>query len=369
MVVAMSFSLSRTSRWRYVVPVGAIAVAAGVAVPQLASGTAHPPLPPRTAAQLLASLHGSKLPQFTGTVVTTTDLGLPDISSAVENVVPGAGDGGGVTQAVSLLTGSHTAQLAYGGPYRQRLALFVSDLSEIDVVHNGRNVWTYSSQDNSVSHSTLPADSDSASSLSGRLPVAAAEDPRATAQRLLARIDPATRVTVQRTAEVAGRSAYQLVLQPRSADSLIRSVSIAVDSATSMPLRVQVWARGLSNDPAFQVAFTTLHLGAPSASTFNFTKPHGAVMKANPLAPAPGPGGVANARMMTPVGPVGHSAVRAPQAHPAPGAHVPPRLLKRAAASPHGDKVSAHVIGKGWTAVLTGRMPANPSAADTAGQL
>ena len=75
--------------------------------------------------------------------------------------------------------------------------------------------------------------------------------------------------------EVAGRPAYQLVLTPKAADTLVRSVQIAVDGATGLPLRVTVLARDHAK-PAFEAAFTSLDVGAPDASRFEFTPPPGA---------------------------------------------------------------------------------------------
>lgn len=266
----MAMSHHAQHRARYLVPLGAAAITAAIIViPQAASGVQHPNLPPRTAAQLLATLEQATVPQFSGTTVETARLGLPSLGDA--NLPGGVspGDGSGLTQIVTLLTGSHTAQLAYGGPDRQRVAIFLSDLSETDVVHNGHDLWTYSSDSNSVSHQTLTSDSAPTRAPDQTAPV----DPTKAAERLLKQIDPSTKVTVDRTAEVAGRPAYQLDLTPRDGRTLIGSVRIALDSKTSLPLRVEVWSRSNHSDPAFSVGFTSISMKAPGASTFNFSKP------------------------------------------------------------------------------------------------
>lgn len=271
-------------RARYLVPLGAAAITAIVViVPQAASGAQHPQLPPRTAGQLLASLEQAHMPQFSGTTVETARLGLPSLS---ENDLPAGVSAGAQSQLVqlaTLLTGSHTAQIAYGGPTRQRIAIFLSDLSETDVVHNGTNLWTYSSDNNSVSHTTLPQRGSSESAPDAT----AAVDPTRAAEQALAKINPSTAVTVDRTAEVAGRPAYQLDLSPRDSRTLISSVRIALDSATSMPLRVQIWSRKDSSNPAFEVGFTSLSMKAPSASTFAFTSPPGSSTQSSPFSGPP----------------------------------------------------------------------------------
>lgn len=369
-------SLTQHRRWRYGVPVGALAVtAAAVVVPQLATGSSHPTLPPKTAAQLLAMLHDRSLPQFTGTVVETTDLGLPDISENTSGLMSAASTNiSGFEQVISLLTGSHSAKLAYGGANKQRLALFIDNLSETDVVHNGRNVWTYSSSDNSFSHQVLPKDSGKPDT-PARISPLTTMDPTKAAQAALRQIDPSTKVSVQRTAQVAGRSAYQLVLQPRDSASSVQAVDIAIDSATALPLRVQMWARGITASPALDVAFTDLHLGAPTVSTFGFVPPHGAVQQPNPL------GG----------GPLGHSsgmpmrygsskAMRhygpPPAAPPPPAAvagHPKATLLRPGAAAGWGAARPAnlhlHMVGKDWTTVVEGQIPGYGTPGPSASQL
>jgi outer membrane lipoprotein-sorting protein len=275
----MSLSTLARRRARYLVPLSAVAIAAIVVIaPQAASGAQHPNLPARTAGQLLASLEQAHMPQFSGTTVETARLGLPSLSAADLPAGVSTGAQSQLTQLITLLTGSHTAQIAYGGPERQRIAIFLSDLSETDVVHNGTNLWTYASDGNSVSHTTLKQDKESSSPDEN-----SAVDPTRAATQALAEINPSTAVTVDRTAQVAGRSAYQLDLAPRDSRTLISSVRIALDAKTSMPLRVQIWSRKNTSSPAFEVGFTSLSLKAPSASTFAFTTPPSATTESSPF--------------------------------------------------------------------------------------
>jgi outer membrane lipoprotein-sorting protein len=305
----MSISALARRRARYLAPLSAAAIAAIIVIaPQAASGAQHPNLPARTAGQLLASLEQAQMPQFSGTTVETARLGLPSLST--DDLPPGvsAGAQSQLSQLITLLTGSHTAQIAYGGPDRQRVAIFLSDLSETDVVHNATNLWTYSSDSNTVSHTTLKQDAEDPSAPDAT----SAVDPTRAAQRALAEINPSTAVTVDRTAQVAGRPAYQLDLTPRDSRTLISSVRIALDSKTSMPLRVQIWSRKNTSSPAFEVGFTSLSLKAPSASTFTFTTPPSATTESSPFS-------------------------EAPSAEPRPAGH-------------HADTTT--VIGKDWTSVF-----------------
>jgi len=323
MVVGMELTPLARRRARYLVPLGAAVVTAGIViVPQAASGAQHPNLPARTAAQLLASLEQAKLPQFSGTTVETARLGLPSIN---DNQLPAGMTPSGqsqLSQLVTLLTGSHTAQIAYAGPTKQRVAIFLSDLSETDIVHNGSDVWTYSSESNTVTHSTVKQSTEKSSAPDATAPV----NPTKAAEQALAKINPSTRVTVDRTAKVAGRAAYQVDLNPRDARSLISSVRIALDSKTSMPLRVQIWSRHNSKSPAFSVGFTSLSMSAPSASTFDFSKPPSAT-----LAPAPFSGGGFS---QSPLHTAGHAAHAVTQA---------------------ADRPGMKTVGKDWTTVLVAK--------------
>ncbi|HVV76736.1 MAG TPA: hypothetical protein VHC43_11930 [Mycobacteriales bacterium] len=329
----MALSPAARHRARYLVPLGAAAITAAVVViPQAASGAVHPNLPARTAAQLLASLEQATVPQFSGTVVETSRLGLPNIgdSSLVGEATPAGADG--MMQIVTLLTGSHTAQIAYGGPERQRIAIFLSDLTEMDIVHNGANVWTYSSSSNSVTHNTLKSGGEQTPEQDATAPV----NPDKVAEEALSKIDPSTAVTVDRTAEVANRAAYQLDLAPRDPNTLVGSVRIALDSKTSLPLRVQIWSRGNTSSPAFEVGFTSISMSAPGASTFSFTTPPTATTQPLPFS----------------------HAFSAPLGQPA-----TPRTSGPKQTAPH--QTGTAVLGKNWTSVLVEHLSDSASPAPT----
>ncbi|MEU8262461.1 sigma-E factor regulatory protein RseB domain-containing protein [Micromonospora sp. NPDC048999] len=250
-------------RWLVPVTAGVAVIGGGAAVGTFAAG-AEPALPPRTAADLLNDLRTSRLDGLSGTVVQRADLGLPPIAD-----LAGAATG---NELATLLTGTHTLRVWYAGPDRQRLAL-IDTLGEQDLLHNGRDVWTWSSRTNTASHRTLPAGE-------ATLPSAPAT-PADAADRALAAIDPTTEVTVGRSARVAGRDAYELVLSPRDADSLVHQVRIALDAKKHVPLRFEVLANG-TDRPAFEVAFTQVDFRTPDADQFRFNPPPGVTVTEEP---------------------------------------------------------------------------------------
>jgi outer membrane lipoprotein-sorting protein len=251
-----------TTRRRLVwaVPAAAlVVVAAAVTLPMTAG--ASPALPHRSAAQLLVDVSKASGTPLSGTVVETARLGLPALPDV---------SGTSITP-MSLVSGSHTARVWYDGADRARVAL-VGNLAETDLVRNGRDVWLWTSGKNTAQHVVLPAKPGEAAPT----PSAEALTPQQAAEKALAAIDPSTKVTVDGTASVAGRDAYELVLQPRDTRSLVGDVRLAVDSETGVPLRVQVNAAGSTGRPAFETAFTSVSFAKPSASVFRFSPPPGA---------------------------------------------------------------------------------------------
>jgi len=260
---------SRRGRWA--VPAGVLAaVGAVMAGALISTAQASPALPARTPAQLLAAIAGrtGPPPALTGTVVESASLGLPQL--------PGTDN---PTSVTSLLTGSHTVRIWYAGPRHFRLAV-PGMMSESDLIVNGGTAWYWQSSTNSVTRFALPAGAGPAV----REPAPAmALTPQQAAKQALAAVGPSTKVSVQSNVTVAGEAAYQLVLAPRSAGSLIGQVRIAVDGARYVPLRVQIFARGATS-PAFQVGFTSVSFVRPAAP--NFTPPPGATVKTVTLGPA-----------------------------------------------------------------------------------
>jgi len=270
----MTQSAVRPSRRRLVIAGAATAaVAAAVVVPAATSSAASLKLPPRTAAELLASVEAtgaaSNALGLSGTVVQTSRLGLPALPS-----------GAARTDALALLSGSHTLQVHAAGPDRQRIAL-LGQLAEYDVVRNGRDVWTYTSDSRTATHRQLPAASRThASGAAGDTggagdPAGQYQSPQQAAAAALDAINPTTAVGIEANVRVARRAAYQLVLTPRDTGTLVRSVRIAVDAATSLPLRVQVWGSSSSTQPAVEVGFTDISFTTPPASVFAFAPPVG----------------------------------------------------------------------------------------------
>jgi hypothetical protein len=110
----------------------------------------------------------------------------------------------------------------------------------------------------------------------------------------MAVLGPTTQVSTGPTLTVAGRSAYQLEISPRSADSLIGVASVAIDANTGLPLRVAITARG-AQSPALVVEFTSVAIGAQSPAQFTFTPPPGAKVTTKDLRAAGGNAGSSGA--------------------------------------------------------------------------
>ena len=259
-------------RARWAVPAGALAaVGAVMAGALISTAQASPALPQRTPAQLLAAVAArtGPAPALTGTVVESASLGLPDL--------PGMDQ---PTSVTSLLSGSHTVRIWYADAHHFRLAV-PGMMSESDLIVNGRTAWYWQSSTNSVTRFALPARAHPASH--GLAP-AMAITPQQAARQALAAVGPSTRVTVQSNVTVAGEAAYQLVLAPKTAGSLIGQVRIAIDATHNVPLRVQVFPRGARN-PAFQVGYTSISFVRPAASNFDFSPPPSAKVKTATLTP------------------------------------------------------------------------------------
>ncbi|HEU5045016.1 MAG TPA: hypothetical protein VFT75_12870 [Nocardioidaceae bacterium] len=258
----MSF-FSRVPLLRWLVPLvsAVVLLGGGWALTQI-SAAAHTDLKPRSPAQLLADVHRAHLDGLSGTIVQKSDLGLPSL--------PDSG-GSGSSDLSSLVTGTHTLKVWFSGPDKARVSL-LGTLGESDVVWNGTDLWIWSSKNGTATHRTLQPEHQSGQRLPESVPT-----PQAAAQAALDAIEPTTKVFTSGTATVAGRPAYQLVLEPRDQNSLIGSVQIGIDGATHVPTSFTILAD--NGTTAFQVAFTHFDPTRPGAAQFRFNPPPGTKVK------------------------------------------------------------------------------------------
>ncbi|MDX3783556.1 LolA family protein [Streptomyces europaeiscabiei] len=277
-------SARRRKAARYVVPVTVLGVAAATIglVPAFA-GSGDPDLPKISAQELIEKIAASDVQQVSGTVKITTDLGLPDLGGLVGGLAsqaPSGGDGGSAAdpsaKLLELATGTHTLRVATDGPDKQKLSL-LDDAAEYSVIHNGDDLWAYDSASNEVYHAKDAGEGKD--QRAGKDAPGTAEDVPATPQKLaeeaLKAVDDTTSVTVDGTAQVAGRDAYKLVIKPKQSGSTVGAISIAVDSKTGLPLKFTLTPAS-GGAAVVDAGFTKVDFGKPSASTFDFTPPKGA---------------------------------------------------------------------------------------------
>jgi outer membrane lipoprotein-sorting protein len=323
-------------------------------------------LPARTAAQLLVDVQQARLDGLSGTVVQKSDLGLPDLPIA------GASGGTGSSDLTSLISGTHTMRVWFAGPDNARIAL-LGTLGESDVIRKGQDLWVWASKEKTAKHYVLPTHNAvkgaaTPGQLASPTPADLPTSPQDAAEKALAAITPSTEVTTSGTATVAGRSAYELVLRPKEATSLVAQVRVAIDGTEHVPLRVQVFAKDVA-DPVFEVAFSAVDFARPDAAQFEFKPPPATTVTEGKVAASAKPNTAApqpNSADMPKVvgegwGSVVVAKLPAPGANPAggPGAAADKtiaQLLKFAALLPKvsGSWGSGHMLaGTAFSVLLT----------------
>ncbi|MEV6085549.1 LolA family protein [Streptomyces parvulus] len=269
----------RSRAARYVVPVAVVGLAAATIglVPALAD-SGDPDLPKVTAEELVQKIAESDVQQLSGTVRISTDLGLPDLGGLESGMMSGmaGGPGGGgkdggssadpSAKLTELASGSHTLRVAADGPDRQKVSL-LEDAAEYSLIHDGKDVWGYDSKSNEVYHSTQEGEE--------RPEKDVPATPKDFADQALKAIDDTTSVKVAGTAQVAGRDAYRLVVEPRQKGSTVGAVTVAVDAETGTPLKFTLTPAS-GGAAVVDAGFTKVSFAKPDASTFDFAPPKGA---------------------------------------------------------------------------------------------
>ena len=285
-------SRPRRKALRYGVPVAIAGVAAATVglVPALADA-GDPDLPKITAQELVAKMAKSDVEQFSGTVKIDADLGLPSLpgsgSTGGQGGPFGGGEGGGGEEGkdgkgekpsaapqkklTQLASGEHMLRVAADGPDKQRVSV-VEDAAEYSMIHNAGELWAYDSASNAAWHAKAPKGG-KAETKHEKMPELTPD--KAAKEALKAAEKSGTDASVDGTAKVAGRDAYQLVLTPKDApDTTVGEIRVAVDADNGAPLKFTLSPKG-GGSPVVDVGYTKVDFGKPDGGTFDFTPPKG----------------------------------------------------------------------------------------------
>jgi hypothetical protein len=279
----------RTS-WGAVAAVALAVLLVGAIFTVAGGASTTPNLPPLTPEQLVAStIQGlASPPPVAGHVSVDLALGLPTLPNEGPAAFARAGD------LISYLLGDHRLHV-----WRSSDGVRVTDLLPLAeksffVSVADRDAWAWDSESYTAYHLGAPADRSGGGGAlglggtkgDGYGPIgfpAGLLDPEKLASAAIAAITPTTAVSVGTPVRVAERDAYELVLQPKTGETLVGSIRIDVDAERHVPLGVLVFARGASR-PAISVAFTGVSFDPIAPSIFRFSPPPGAkVVEASDL--------------------------------------------------------------------------------------
>ncbi|MDP4756246.1 MAG: hypothetical protein NWR78_03775 [Aquiluna sp.] len=291
-----------SKRWMPALIVPAVIAAGAVAVPLQANAVDLPDLTPQ---QVMLLMDG-EITGFSGTIVKTSELGLPplEMSSMMdeemiaemeekmpegfEEFIPSIIEQNAITQAIELIAGTHKIRV-YASEVGMRVQV-LDPMSQRDFIVNQNEFWAYDARNATALTGTFDmevSDEDKAefeAQAQAQLDQYLAEiqldisNPEAVADYLMAQVGETTEVSVGKDHRIAGRTAYQLIAQPNAENSLVESVVISVDSETGMALDVKVYSIE-QEEPAFHVGFESISFETPDASMFSFTPPAGTTVE------------------------------------------------------------------------------------------
>lgn len=291
-----------SKRWIPAVVAPSVIAATAIAFPLQANAVDLPDLAPAEVMQLMQG----EVTGFSGTVVKTTDLGLPplELSSMMdeatiaemqekmpegfEDFVPTLIEQNALTQAVELISGSHTFRI-YASEVGMRVQV-LDRMSQRDLIVNQDEFWFYDARNaiamtGPIEFEVSEADKAAAEAeLRAKMDAYAAElqldlsNPDAVAEYLMAQAGESTDISVGKDHLIAGRAAYQLIAKPQSANSLIESIVLSVDAETGMALDVKVFSREQA-EVAVHVGFESISFETPDASLFEFEAPAGTTVQ------------------------------------------------------------------------------------------
>lgn len=310
-------------------------VVAGVIVAPMAAGAVS--LPEKTPAEVIAMMEDSRDVAYTATVSKVANLGLPDIEmgasfmpsdsapsdsapsgAASNSPMPGSSGGSGdvgmagavLATALEFVSGEHTARVSLDPQVGVRVQVY-DRLAERNIVVNETEAWLYDSSTNSATRLALPDGQALEAAYAERIATADESElqqyaelqlkleefaatapaefstPAGIAQYVIDELDAQSTISMAENVRVADRAAYELRVTPDASDTLVESISVAIDAESGLPLRVVVNAVG-QDAPAFSIAVSALDLGTPDPTLFTFSPPPGATVTEAPEWAAPG---------------------------------------------------------------------------------
>jgi outer membrane lipoprotein-sorting protein len=291
-----------SKRWMPALVVPAVIAAGAIAVPMQANAVNLPDLTPQ---QVMLLMDG-EIAGFSGTIVKTSDLGLPPLEmssmmdeamieemkekmpAGFEDFIPSIIEQNAITQAVELIAGTHRIRV-YASEVGMRVQI-LDRMSQRDLIINQNEFWAYDARNATALTGSFDMEVSENEKAEFETKAKAELDkylaqiqldisnPEAVANYLMTKIGETTEVSVGKHHRIAGRTAYQLIAQPNAENSLVESVVISVDSETGMALDVKVYS--VEQDaPAFHVGFETISFETPDASLFSFTPPPGTTIE------------------------------------------------------------------------------------------
>ena len=285
-----------SKRWVPSIAVPAVIAVGAIAVPLQANAIDLPDLSPQ---QVMVLMQGADVTEFSGTIVKSSNLGLPTLEfssmmsedsiaqmeekmpAEMADFVPAVIESNTLTQALELISGSHTIRVYVSGQDKLR-AQILDPMSQRDLIVNGNEFWVYDAKMATALTGTIDIEADPAKQAEAEQKVLDYADtialdlssPEAIADYLVSMVDETSQIEVGKDHSVAGRSAYQLIISPDSQNSLVASAAVSVDSETGMPLRVEIFSTTQA-EAAMTVGFKSISFESVDQGLFSFTPPAG----------------------------------------------------------------------------------------------
>ncbi|MGH3003624.1 MAG: LolA family protein [Gaiellaceae bacterium] len=241
-----------TSRLLLLLGSAVAALVVGVAIAVAASGGGPTPPPKPLPDAIHSALAAAPPPGISADISFTNGL-LPS----------GALTG----RAGSPLLSGATGRLWATNDGRGRLEL-QSDAGDVQIVWNRDRLTVYDATSNTVYRATLPRQTKPETARPATPSVPQISD-------ALSKLGAAWSLTGAKPTDVGGRAAYSVRVSPKGPGSLLSAAEIAWDAVRGVPLRIAIYAKGVTK-PVLALSVTNISFGAVPSSDVDVSPPPGA---------------------------------------------------------------------------------------------